>query len=201
MEAMDKASSRPGHAVIDDSRILLRDVEWSTYLKLRDAPEDRHLRMTYLQGELEIMSPGRQHAVSSTMIGRLLELFCLEREIPLYGYGDETYREEALERGLEPDECYARGVDKPRPDVAIEVIVSSPLLDKLEVYRGLEISEVWVFQASRFTVHRLRGDRYVTMSSSEVFPEVDLSRIAHYVTQPDQNAAVVAFRDELRRAD
>jgi len=199
MEAMDKASSPPDYAVSNDSRVLLHDVEWSTYVKLRDAYEDRHLRMTYLQGELEITSPGRQHAVSSTMIGRLLELFCLEREIPLYGY--ETYREEALERGLEPDECYARGIDKPRPDVAIEVIVSSPLLDKLEVYRGLEIPEVWVFQARRFTIHCLRGGRYVTIRSSEVFPEVDLSRIAHYVTQPDQNAAVVAFRDELRRAD
>lgn len=199
MEAMDNSSLLPARPVSDDTRILLRDVAWSTYVVLRDAPADMHLRMTYLQGALEIMSPGRRHAVSSRMIARLLELFCLERELPLYAYGNETYREEARERGLEPDECYARDFDKPRPDVAIEVVVSSPLLDKLEVYRGLEISEVWVFRAGLFTIHRLRGDQYVTIATSEVFPEVDLGRIAHYATQPDQHAAVVAFRDELRR--
>ena len=161
MEAMDEPSFSSVQPVTEDSRILLRDVEWSTYVKLRDASEDSHLRMTYLQRALEIMSPGRRHEVSARMVARLLELFCLEREIPLYAYGNETYREEARERGLEPDGCYARDCDKPRPDVAIEVVVSSPLLDKLEVYRGLEIGEVWVFRAGKFTIHRLRGDPYV----------------------------------------
>jgi Uma2 family endonuclease len=199
MEAMDEASLPPAQPVTGESRILLRRVAWSTYVMLRDEPADMHLRMTYLQGALEIMSPGRRHEVSSKLIARLLELFCLERNIPLYGYRSETYRKKRKKRGLEPDECYARDHDKVTPDVAIEVIVTSPLLDKLEVYRGLGILEVWVFQAGAFTIHRLRGDRHVTIAASEVFPEVDLARLAHYAAQPDQHAALVAFRAELRR--
>lgn len=105
MEAMDRASSPPGYAVIEDSRILLRDVAWSTYLKLRDAPEDRHLRMTYLQGALEIMSPGMRHEVLAVQIARLLELFCHVRGIDLYGFGSMTCRRENRARGLEPDRC------------------------------------------------------------------------------------------------
>jgi Uma2 family endonuclease len=199
MEAMDKASSPPGYAVIEDSRILLRDVEWSTYVKLRDVSEDRHLRMTYLQGELEIMSPGMVHAVFAVQIARLLELFCHVRGIELYGFGGMTCRLETEERGLEPDRCYTRGRVKTFPDVAIEVVVTSPLLDKLEVYLGLTIREVWVFKAGEFTIHRLRGDRYVVIEASKVFPEVDLGRIAHYAAKRNQPKALREYEAELRR--
>ena len=69
--------------------------------------------MTYLEGSLEIMSPSRRHEVEKKQIARLLELFCLERDIPLYGYGSTTFRKEEHERGLEPDALRAqpRGVD------------------------------------------------------------------------------------------
>lgn len=61
--------------------------------------------------------------------------FCLERDIPLFGYGSMTMRREETERGLEPDEGYARGEDKPTPDLAIEVEVFKPAIDKLDVHR------------------------------------------------------------------
>lgn len=196
---MDKASSPPGYADIEDSRVLLRDVSWSTYVTLRDASEDRHLRMTYLQGALEIMSPGLRHEVFTVQIARLLELFCHVRGIDLYGFGNMTCRRHQRERGLEPDRCYTRGRAKKFPDVAIEVIVSSPLLDKLEVYRGLGTREVWVFEDGRFTIYRLRGERYVTISASLSFPEIDLARIAHYAGEWNQPEALRAYEAELRR--
>jgi len=84
------------------------------------------------------------------------------------------------------------------PDVALEVIVTNPLLDKLEVYRGLGVREVWVYRNGRFEVHALHGERYERIATSEIFPEVDLAAIARYVAMPDQHAALRAFRDELR---
>jgi len=92
--------------------------------------------MTYLEGWRENTTPSRRHEVSKKQIARLLELFCLERNIPLYGYGSTTFRKEEKQRGLEPDECYSREADRDLPDVAIEVVVSSPALDRLEVYAG-----------------------------------------------------------------
>lgn len=124
-----------------EDRVLLPNVPWATYVVLRDTVPSAAVRMTYLEGWLEIMSPSRGHEVSKKQIARFLELFCLERDIPLYGYGSTTFRKEEAQRGLEPDECYARGGDKDIPDLALEVVVTKDALDKLEVYRGLGVGE------------------------------------------------------------
>jgi Uma2 family endonuclease len=184
----------------EEPRVLLSSVPWSTYVVLRDTVDSPGVRMTYLKGWLEIMSPSRRHEVTKTQIARLFELFCLEKSIPLYGYGSTTFRDEAKERGLEPDECYARGADRDVPDIALEVIVSSPLLDKLEVYAGLGVGELWIFQSGKPRVVALHGSAYEPLERSAVFPEVDLERLLHHAQQPDQHAALLAFRDELRRS-
>jgi Uma2 family endonuclease len=187
-------------SVTDERRILLTNVPWSTYVVLRDSLDSSGVRMTYLKGSLEIMSPSRTHEVDKKQIARLLELFCLERDIPLYGYGSTTFRREEQERGLEPDECYCRDRDADVPDVAIEVIVTSPLLDKLEVYRGLGVGEVWLFKDQAFQVLALQGDRYEPRASSEVFAEVDLAAIARHAATADQHAALRSFRELADRA-
>lgn len=184
----------------EEQRILLRDVPWSTYVVLRDSIDSPGTRMTYLEGALEIMSPSREHEVDKKQIARLLELFCLERDIPLFGYGSTTFRKEERKRGLEPDECYCRGGDREIPDIALEVVVTHGAIDKLEVYRGLGIREVWVFEKGRFRVLALRDERYAEIPTSEVLPEADLARIAHFASQTDQHAALRAFRDELRES-
>jgi Uma2 family endonuclease len=192
------STAEPAVSVTEERRVLLTNVPWSTYVVLRDTVDSSGIRMTYLKGSLEIMSPSRSHEVGKTQIARLLELFCLERDIPLYGYGSMTLRREKKQRGLEADECYCRGSDRKVPDLALEVIVSTPLLDKLEVYRGLRVREVWVYRNGRFDVHALRDDRYERVAASEIFPEVDLTAIARHAAMPDQHAALRAFRDELR---
>jgi Uma2 family endonuclease len=182
----------------EESRVLLPNVPWATYVVLRDTVPGAGIRMTYLKGWLEIMSPSREHEVNKKQIARLVELFCLERDIPLYGYGSTTFRKEEAERGLEPDECYSRGQDRPLPEIALEVLVSRPSIDKLEVYRGLGVREVWVFHKTAFRLFALRDGNYTEIPASEVLPEVDLERIAHYAVQEDQHAALRAFREELR---
>jgi Uma2 family endonuclease len=184
----------------EEPRVLLSGVPWSVYVLLRDTLDTPGLRMTYLQGALEIMSPSREHEVSKKQIARLLELFCLERDIPLYGFGSLTLRREEKQRGLEPDECYSRGRDAEVPDVALEVIVSHGSIDKLEVYRGLGVREVWLFEAGRFRVVALREGDYVPVEASQVLPEVDLGRLAHYAAVRDQHAALKEYREEIRRA-
>ena len=94
----------------------------------------------------------------------------MERDIPLFGYGSIAFQKGEKERGLEADECYARGGDKLIPDFALEVVVTHGALDKLEVYRGLGIGEVWVYEAGEFRVLRLRGDHYVAVAASEALP-------------------------------
>ncbi len=185
----------------DERRVLLDNVPWSTYIVLADSIDSPAVRLTYLEGQLEIITVSLAHEVSNSQIGRLVELFCLERDIPLFGYGRTTYRDETKERGLEPDEWYTRGSRPfPPPDIAIEVVVSNPLLNKLDVYSGLGVREVWVYRHKRhaFELYALRGDHYELVATSEIIPELDFARILHHLQEPDQHAALKAFRDELR---
>jgi Uma2 family endonuclease len=183
----------------DEQRILLDGVPWATYVILRDSLDSSGIRMTYLNGWLEIMSPSLEHEVDKKQIARFLELFCLERDIPLFGYGSTTFRREDNQLGLEPDECYCRDEDKDVPDVALEVVKTHGSFDKLDVYRGLGIREVWIFQDNAFRVLGLRGDHYELLAASEVIPEVDLALIARFVQRRDQHVALKAFRDEIRK--
>jgi Uma2 family endonuclease len=180
-----------------EQRLVLSSVSWATYVMLRDSLDHTNVRMTYLEGVLEIMSPSKRHEIEKKQIARFLELFCLERDIPLFAYGSTTWRSEPKARGLEADECYSRG-ERDLPEIAIEVIVSHGSVDKLEVYRGLGIREVWLFEAGDCMVLSLRDSGYGKIPASEVFPEVDLLQIVQYAMRPDQHAALRAFRDELR---
>lgn len=179
--------------------MLLHDVPWSTYVGLRDSAANENLRMTYLEGSLEIMSTSPLHEVTTARIARLVELFCLEREIPLYSYGHMTVRDEAKARGLEPDVWYCRGQDQELPQIAIEIVVTTPLIDRLDVYHGLGIRELWLWKRDAITILSLRGDQYSTIETSEIIPEIYFTRIAHHLRAPDPHVALKAFRDEIRR--
>lgn len=181
----------------EDQRLVVWGVPWDTYVAMREALDHMNLRMTYLEGTLEMVSPSRRHEVEKKYFARFLELFCLEHDIPLYGYGSTTWRSEAVARGLEADECYSIG-ERELPEIAIEVIVSHGSVDKLEVYCGLGIREVWLVEAGVCTVVTLRDSGYVKIPSSEVLPQVDLVRLMKYAMRTDHPVAVREFRDELR---
>jgi Uma2 family endonuclease len=185
----------------DEQRMLVRGVRWKDYVILREALDTPGLRMTYYKGALEFMSPSRNHELWKKNIARLIEFYALERGIDLYGYGGTTFRREAEERGLEPDECYAVDRVMPEgdvPDIALEVIYTSPLLDKLEVYRGLGVREVWLFEKGTFSVFGLEGGRYVRLERSTLVPTLDLAVIARFATREDQPQALRELRDLLR---
>jgi Uma2 family endonuclease len=198
----------PGHQLDStklegERRFLLEDVPWWTYVALRDALEDSGTRMTYLEGSLELMGPSETHEEEKTLIARLVETWAVENDVDLRGFGSTTYRREIERRGLEPDECYSVG-PKPAdasPQIAIEVIVSNPLLDKLDVYAGLGIQEVWVRHSAkrRLVVHRLAGDRYSQHDRSAVLPDLDLDLVASFVRPGEsQTALLKAYRSSLR---
>src|SRR5256885_1813095 len=135
-----------------EQRMLLHGVSWKDYVIVREALDGPTPRMTYLEGALELMSPSREHEMWKKNIARLIELYAHVRGIDLRGYGSTTFRSEARARGVEPDECYL--VDKKLgdvPEIVLEVIHTSPLLDKLQVYAGLRIAEVWLFKDGVFS--------------------------------------------------
>lgn len=185
-----------------DHRVVMHGVPWSHYeaqLALRgDAGGPR---IAYLDGELEFMSPSKDHERRKSYIGCLVEAYALERGIDLSPYGSWTLKSAPKQSGVEPDECYIVGSDqgRERPDLAIEVIWTSGGLDKLEIYRRLGIGEVWFWRDEGIEVHVLRGEQYQRVDRSALFPELDVELLASFIDRPTALQAVRAFRDALKK--
>jgi Uma2 family endonuclease len=185
-----------------DQLVVLHGVDWKTYCAMRELLDSPGVRMTYLKGALEIRSPSRRHEGYKKRIARLLELFALERDVALSGYGSTTFRKALEERGLEPDECYVLGrelLDDDFPDIALEVVISSGGINKLEVYRGLGVREVWFWYEGRFQLYALRGSEYAAIERSELLPALDFVELASFAEEPDQLAALKRYQARLRQ--
>jgi Uma2 family endonuclease len=89
--------------------------------------------------------------------------------------------------------------DKDMPDLALEVIWSHGGLDKLEIYRGLGVAEVWVWERDAgLRVHALRDEHYERRDRSALLPDLDLAWLASFLDRPTQTQAVRALRSALR---
>jgi Uma2 family endonuclease len=188
------------HLQIDDpeERHMISSVSWAQYEAVLAGLENSPAyHVTFLDGTLEIMAPSRQHEVRAENIGRLLEAYLEETRTRFWGLGSTTFRRAEKRGGTEPDKSYCLGTEKDIPDLAIEVIVTSGGVDKLEVYRRLGVTEVWFFQDNGFTVHRLRGDACERLSASELLPDLDLQALATYAMQPDPLEALMAYRRSI----
>jgi Uma2 family endonuclease len=89
-----------------DGALVLENVSWETYEALLHDLQEQHLRLTYDEGRLSIVSPLPKHERDKKLVARMIELYSLERDIPVVGLGSTTWRKKALRKGLQPDECY-----------------------------------------------------------------------------------------------
>lgn len=184
-------------APVDDRIVVLRDAAWSDYQRILELRGERPVpRLAFLEGALELMSPSRKHEALKSMIGRLVEVWCLERGVEFSAYGSWTLEGKKKDRGLEPDECYVFGdvSDPERPDLAIEVIWTSGGIDKREIYRDLGVRELWYWRRGRLTAHALREGGYEEVAQSEVLPGIDLVQLASFLDRPTASQAIRAYR-------
>ncbi len=185
-----------------DQRVCLHDITWEGYesfLNLRG--EQGGTRVTYLDGELELMSPSINHESFKTKLARLLEAYAEERGIELNGYGSWTVKSAKDKLGVEADECYVVGLrdaEPTIPDIAIEVVWTSGGIDKLEVYRGLGVPEVWFWQNGALRFFLLENQAYRPAERSRLLPDLDPALIARCMTESSQPQAVRALRAALR---
>jgi Uma2 family endonuclease len=180
---------------------VISGISWEQYeALLEDIGDDfPGVHVTYLEGTLEIVSPSRKHERNKSNIGLLLEAYFEETRTRFYGLGSTTFRKRAKARGAEPDECYCIGSEKEFPDIAIEVVKTSGGVNKLEVYQGLEVPEVWFWRNEKFSVHRLRETGYKQVPYSEFLPNLDLALLATYVVYVEPLDAVLEFRQAIRK--
>lgn len=185
----------------EDRIVLLRDATWADYQRHLEMRGDHSApRFAYLEGVLEIMSPSLTHETLKSLIGCLVEVWCLEKGVEFRTCGSWTLEKKEESRGVEPDECYVFGdvSDPVRPDLAIEVVWTSGGLNKLEIYRKLNVREVWFWRRGRLTVHALRGEVYDEIPQSEVLRGIDLVEMARFLDRPTTSQAIRDYRASLQ---
>jgi Uma2 family endonuclease len=196
-------------------RVVMHGVSWAAYERLLDVLEQQHVRVTYEQGRLEIVSPTRLHERIKRLLSLLVSAISREFNIPIHGFGSATFKREGLERGIEADEwlyveneAAVRGKDDvdldvdPPPDLAIEVDVTSTINSRLPIYWALAIAEIWVWRDGviRF-LHRRPKGKYVEIKKSQAFPFLTSSVLTQFLNrrhQMDEIALVDALIKYLK---
>lgn len=191
-----------------EDRYITDGVSWHDYqVLLAKRGDSPGCRVIYLDGVLEIVAPSRRHESGKTRIGTLLEIYFLETDTEYFPLGSATFRLQEQRGGAEPDESYCLGAEKAFPDLAIEVVLTSGGINRLEVYRRLGIREVWFWQNDRFALYHLREASpaqfahtygYEALTRSELLPGLDIEFLAECVRHANPLIATREFRKRLR---
>ncbi|PYQ29087.1 MAG: Uma2 family endonuclease [Acidobacteria bacterium] len=197
---MSKAAALRDYDDADaDQIVVFHDVTWEDYERVLAIRGDKSApRISYLEGELEIMSPGKGHEQIKSLIGRLVEVWCIDRGIEMMPYGSWTLKEKPKKRGAEADECYIFGTEsRERPQLAIEVEWSRRGIDKLQIYEKLGVEEVWFWRKGTIEVYVLIAGQFARAPRSRVLPDLDLALLTSMLDRDTLTQAVRDFRKAL----
>lgn len=186
--------------IFDDQRVYLRNLSWEQFEQFLDMRGDEPgVRIAYVNGDLELMSPSMDHESIKKTIARLIEIYAIEKNIELKGCGSWTLKDKARKLGIEPDECYIVGTNpKEAPDLAIEVVWTSGGIDKLEIYREFGVAEVWMWQKKQLFIFGLIDGDYRELKSSQLFPDLNLALLVQHIDPDHQTASARAYWNALR---
>lgn len=182
-----------------DQRVRMHNVPWSHYEIMMAVKGDASVpRIAYLEGELELMSPSRDHEMIKTKIGHLVIAAARHFGIRLQPVGSWTVHNEQESRGVEPDECFTIGSPRLKnvPDLAIEVLWTRGGIDKLAIYAGLGVGEVWVWRRGQIDIYILTKGEYQRRDTSGVLPSLDVALVARLAVADDLDEALA----ELERS-
>jgi Uma2 family endonuclease len=155
------------------------------------------VRITYIDGWVELMTLGEAHETLKTIIGALIELYFLQKRIEFIPVGSAT--RESEERGIsfEPDESYYIGIKKAHPDLAVEINLTSGSIRKLSKYARFQVKEVWIWENNSLALYAFRGTDYECINQSELLPELDIELFVRCVQMPSKLEAMTAFMATL----
>ena len=190
---------QPLETPIQDRCITLYGVSWDRFVAIASLLENHPVRLTYLDGTVEIMTPSPEQEESKKTICLLLETYLRFIGIRFYSRGGYTLASHEVEARGEPDESYNLETKKDIPDIAIEVVISNGGIDKLEKYRRWGVPEVWFYQNQQLFIYHLRSTGYEQVTKSDLLPELDLYLFVQCLDIPDQYDATIAFSEALRR--
>lgn len=186
-------------------RLLLHDVSWAEFEAiLAELGEHHGTRIAYDNGVLEIMAPLPEPEYFKETISIAIQDISEALNQDYESYGSTTWRKQAQQAGLEPDNCFyfqnearIRGKlefdlnQDPPPDLALEIDITRKSLNRFPIYARLGVPEIWCYNRGQLTIHLLQGTQYVQVGQSRVFPSLNIQALPQLIEQ---------YRDQGRLA-
>jgi len=192
-----------------ETRTLLRNLSWQTFkVMLAEMGTQRHNRIAYESGTVEIMTPLMPHENSNRMIEVFIGVMCEELGLELKRTGSLTLTRDDLERGGEPDSSYylqneslVRNKDNidlaidPHPDLVLEVEYSRSAINKLTLYASMGIPEVWRFNGNLLQVYTLAEGQYTEVELSPTFNPIPVKAMTGFLQQVTTKGEIAVTRE------
>jgi Uma2 family endonuclease len=198
-----------------ETRTVLENVRWETFIELAEQRRGSVPRMTYDDGVLELMSPRRQHENIGRLIGRMVETFTEVHGIEIQTVASTTFKRKDLAKAFEADESYyiqhaepirlKEEVDlsiDPPPDLVIELEIMTSAIRKLKLFAAMGVPEVWRHDAEVLQMYRLDDACYEPIQSSVALPGLTAAMIDSFIKRRliiGETALIREFRASLQR--
>ncbi len=168
--------------LIEQDQVLsLSGMSWSDFEKFISESTSGY-RISYGNGEIIIVSPGRNHERIAEVIGDLVKAYCRKHNLLYFPFGSTTLKHPPTV-GKEPDISFAFESDKDIPDLAIEVVFSSGSVADLEKYRILGVQEVWFWKNNEIVFYDLKDNTYQEITKSNCLSNLDSSNLITFVNR------------------
>ncbi|MEM6612464.1 MAG: Uma2 family endonuclease, partial [Cyanobacteria bacterium P01_C01_bin.72] len=164
-----------------DQILVLSGMTWDDFEQLI-GEEYSGYRLSYFDGEIVIVSPGRNHERIAEIINYLIIAYCRQYSILYYPFRSTTLKNAPV-AGKEPDVSFAFDKDKDLPDLAVEVVFSSGGIAELTKYRALKIPEVWFWQNQMITFYQLTNNGYQVIEQSNHLSQIESSNIIKFINR------------------
>lgn len=166
---------------LQDQTLILSGMNWDDFEQLINE-EYSGYRISYFNGEIIIVSPGRNHERIAEIINYLIVAYCRKYNTLYYPFRSTTLKKSPL-TGKEPDVSFAFGQDKDIPDLAVEVVFYSGGVADLQKYSILEIPEVWFWQNNVITFYELKDNSYQVIRQSKYLPNIESSNLINFINR------------------
>ena len=186
--------SKSTHIQLEQKLLLPRIYSWQEFEVLENLLATGSFRVTFLDGWIELMTVDEPHELIKKSLAILLEAYFIIQGIEFIPVGSATRRGEEKGTSFEPDESYYLGEKKANPDLAIEVILTSGSLEKLEKYRRFEIPDVWLWENNQLQVYAFISSEYHLVPRSQLLPDLDIELLVSCVQMPSRLEAMNAFK-------
>lgn len=181
-----------------ETRMVLENVPWDTYVSLAEQRRGSIPRMTYDDGVLEMMSPKREHENIGRLVGRMIETYSELKDIEIISVASVTVKRPELSKAFEADESYyvthaaqllgRKELDfdvDPPPDLVVEVEITSSAIKKMLLFAAMNVLEIWRHDGVLLTMFRLVGGTYQPIDSSSQLPGLTALRINQTLANRD----------------